>query len=629
MSRLLLKGGRVVDPAQGLDATLDVMIADGLVEEVGPRVAPRGATVLEVKGLVVCPGFIDLHAHLREPGQEEKETIATGTRAAAAGGFTAVCAMPNTVPVNDQAGITRAMIERAKAEGVVRVYPIGAITRGQKGEELAELGDLREAGCVAFSDDGKPVASARVMRRALEYAKAFDAVLIDHCEEPTLHEKASMNEGTVATVLGLRGSPAAGEAIMVERDVLLAELIGGRVHVAHISAAASVDAVRRGKARGVRVTAEATPHHLLLTDELVRETSYDTNTKMNPPLRAEADRQAVVAGLQDGTIDCIATDHAPHAVDDKKVEYDHAAFGIVGLETAVALCLDRLVGPGLVSLPHLVALLSTNPARVLSLPGGTLAPGSPGDVTVLDLGKKRQVDPARFESRSRNTPFGGLDPQGRAGDDDRGGPRRLEGRATLALPPADYDRYHRLLEEDPAAAREQAEWLREAFVARGSHVRRASHAELHPAALREAARVGSAAGGRGARHGDGGAGGAGRLRAATPAGCARFSARRRPRPSGCRSTRDRPTSSCRGSTRSSRPTAPASSRSTPTRPPASATATAWPGSSRSSASSRPSPAKRRSLTSPRTMASFARSPRAGARRAAPAARASRSWTGPR
>jgi dihydroorotase len=408
MGRLLLKGGRVVDPAQGLDATLDVLIADDRVEEVGPRVAPRGAPVLEVKGLVVCPGFIDIHTHLREPGQEEKETIATGTRAAAAGGFTAVCAMPNTVPVNDNAGITRAMVERAKAEGAVRVYPIGAITRGQGGEELAEYGDLVEAGCVAFSDDGRPVASARVMRRALEYAKAFDAVLIDHCEEPTLHERASMNEGPVATLLGLRGSPAAAEAIMVERDVSLAELTGGRVHVAHVSAAASVDAVRRGKARGVRVTAEATPHHLLLTDELVRETSYDTNTKMNPPLRAEADRQAVIAGLRDGTIDCIATDHAPHAVDDKKVEYDRAAFGIVGLETAVALCLDRLVGAGLLTLPHLVALMSTNPARVLSLPGGTLAPGAPADVTVLDLGKKRQVDPARFESRSRNTPFGGL-----------------------------------------------------------------------------------------------------------------------------------------------------------------------------------------------------------------------------
>ena len=407
MSRLLLKGGRVIDPAQGLDATLDVMIAEGTIEEVGPRVQPRGAQVLDMKGLVVCPGFIDIHTHLREPGREDKETIATGTRAAAAGGFTAVCAMPNTDPVNDTAGITRAIVEKARAEGAVRVYPIGAITRGQQGEELAEYGDLKEAGCVAFSDDGMPVASARVMRRALEYAKAFGLAIIDHCEEPTLAEKACMNEGPVSTVLGLRGQPAAGEAIMVERDVLLAELTGGRVHVAHLSAAASVDAVRRGKARGVRVTAEATPHHLFLTDEAVRETGYDTNTKMNPPLRSEADREAVVAGLRDGTIDCVATDHAPHTVDDKKVEFDQAANGVVGLETAVALCLDRLVGAGLVELPHLVALLSANPARVLGLPGGTLAPGSPADLTVLDLAKKRQVDPSRFESRSRNTPFGG------------------------------------------------------------------------------------------------------------------------------------------------------------------------------------------------------------------------------
>jgi dihydroorotase len=315
--------------------------------------------------------------------------------------------MPNTDPVNDNAGITRAIVDKARAEGAVRVYPIGAITRGQKGEELAEYGDLKEAGCVAFSDDGKPVASARVMRRALEYAKAFDLAIIDHCEEPTLAESTCMNEGPVSTVLGLRGQPAAGEAIMVERDVLLAELVGGRVHVAHLSAAASVDAVRRGKARGVRVTAEATPHHMFLTDEAVRATGYDTNTKMNPPLRAEADREAVLAGLRDGTIDCIATDHAPHTVDDKKVEYDHAANGVVGLETAVALCLDRLVGAGILELPYLVALLSANPARVLGLPGGTLAPGSPADLTLLDLSKKRQVDAARFESRSRNTPFEG------------------------------------------------------------------------------------------------------------------------------------------------------------------------------------------------------------------------------
>ncbi len=345
MSRLLLKGGRVVDPARKVDAPLDVLLADDTVEAVGKRISPRGAQVLDMKGLVVCPGFIDLHAHLREPGREDKETIATGTRAAAAGGFAAVCAMPNTEPVNDHAGITRLILEKAKAEGAVRVYPIGAITRGSQGEELAEYGDLREAGCVAVSDDGRPVASARVMRRALEYARAFDLTVIDHCEEPTLADQAAMNEGPVSTFLGLRGTPAAGEAIMVERDVL--------------------------------------------------------------PLRAERDRQALLQGLRDGTIDCIATDHAPHAVDDKKVEYDHAAFGIVGLETAVALCLDRLVGKGLLDLPHLVSLLSTNPARILALPGGTLAPGAPADVTVLDLSRKRQIDPARFESKGRNTPFAG------------------------------------------------------------------------------------------------------------------------------------------------------------------------------------------------------------------------------
>jgi len=408
VSRLLLKGGRVVDPSRGKDAVLDVLLDGGKVEAVGTRVAARGAEVIDAKGLVVCPGFIDIHTHLREPGREDKETIASGTRAAAAGGFTAVCAMPNTDPVNDSAGITRAILDRARAEGAVRVYPIGAITRGQKGEELAELGDLREAGCVAVSDDGKPVASARMMRRALEYANGFGLVVIDHCEEPTLAEAACMNEGPVATLLGLRGAPAAGEAIMVERDVLLAELTGGRVHIAHLSAAASLDAVRRGKARGVKVTAEVTPHHLLLTDAAVRDKGYDTSTKMNPPLRAEADRAAMLEGLRDGTIDCIATDHAPHTEDDKNVEYDQAAFGIVGLETAVPLCLDRLVAAKVVGLARLVELLSTNPARVLGLPGGTLAPGSPADVTVLDLKARRSVDPARFASKSRNTPFGGL-----------------------------------------------------------------------------------------------------------------------------------------------------------------------------------------------------------------------------
>ena len=405
--RVLLKGGRVVDPSRKVDARLDLMMAEGVVEEVGPRLAARGATVIDVKDLVVCPGFIDIHTHLREPGREDKETIATGTRAAAAGGFTAVCAMPNTEPVNDQAGITRAILERARVEGVVRVYPIGAITRGSAGEELAEYGDLKEAGCVAVSDDGRPVASARVMRRALEYARAFGLVVIDHCEEPTLGAGATMNEGPVSTLLGLRGAPAVGEAVVVERDIQLAELTQGRVHIAHLSAAASLEAVRRGKARGVSVTAEVTPHHLFLTDQAVKDTEYDTSTKMNPPLRAEADRRALLEGLKDGTIDCIATDHAPHTVDDKKVEFDQAAFGVVGLETAVALGLDRLVATELIDLPRLVALFSTNPARVLGLPGGSLAPGSPADVTVLDLKRKRQVDPARFESKGRSTPFAG------------------------------------------------------------------------------------------------------------------------------------------------------------------------------------------------------------------------------
>jgi len=405
---LLLRGGRVVDPAQGIDAALDVLLQEGKVARLGKKLKAKGARVLDVEGLLVAPGFIDLHVHLREPGREDKETIASGTRAAAAGGFTAVCAMPNTLPVNDSAGITRAILEKAAREGSgVRVHPIGAITKGLLGEELAEYAELREAGCVAVSDDGRPVASARVMRRALEYARGLGLPVIDHCEDVSLSEKACMNEGPVSTLLGLRGAPGASEALVVERDILLAELSGGRLHIAHVSTAASVDAIRRGKARGVRVTAEATPHHLLLTDQLVRDSEYDTSTKMNPPLRSEPDRLALLRGLKDGTIDCIATDHAPHTVDDKRVPYEEAAFGIVGLETAVPLALDRLVGAGQIDLKQLVALFSTNAARAFSLPGGSLAPGAPADVSVLDLRRRTRVDPERFASKGRNTPFGG------------------------------------------------------------------------------------------------------------------------------------------------------------------------------------------------------------------------------
>ncbi len=407
MSRILLSGGRVVDPSQGIDGDADILIVDGRVAECGKKVLRRGAETVDVAGRIVCPGFIDLHVHLREPGQEDKETIATGTLSAAAGGFSAVCAMPNTYPVNDNAGITRSIIDKAEKQGAARVYPIGAITRGSQGEELAEFGDLKDAGCVAVSDDGRPVADAGMLRRALEYALTFDLPVIEHSDEPALSRGAPMNEGPVSTTLGLRGAPAAAETIAVERNVQLAQLTGGRLHVAHISTAGAVDAVRRGKQRSVRVTAEVTPHHLLLTDAAVRETDYDTATKMNPPLRSAADREAVVEGLRDGTIDCIATDHAPHAIDDKLVEYDRAAFGIVGLETAVPLILDRLVRPGLIDWLRFVDALSTAPARCLGLPGGTLAPGAAADVAVIAPKRRRSVDVGSFESKGRNSPFHG------------------------------------------------------------------------------------------------------------------------------------------------------------------------------------------------------------------------------
>jgi dihydroorotase len=412
MSGLVLKGGRVVDPARSLDDVLDVLIEDGVVAEVAAKVATRGAEVVDAKGLVVCPGFIDLHAHLGEPGREDRETIATGTRAAAAGGFTAVCALADTEPANDHAGSARSLTARAQAEGMVRVHLVGALSKGRAGRELAEYGDLAEAGCVAVSDAPSAVADARMLRRALEYARAFALTVIDRADDPALTGNAVMNEGPMATLLGLRGTPTAAETMAVERDLLLAELTGGRLHLAQVSAAASVAAIRRAKARGVGVTAEVSPHHLLLTDRLVKESGYDTASKVMPPLRGDADREALVAALRDGTLDAIASGHQPATVDEKNVEYDQAAFGIVGLETAVALALDRLVGPRLLDLGRVVELLSSGPARALALPGGTLAPGAPGDVTVLDLQRKRTVDPKHFASKGRSTPFAGLSLRG-------------------------------------------------------------------------------------------------------------------------------------------------------------------------------------------------------------------------
>lgn len=403
---LLIRSGRVIDPATQTDAVQDVLIEGAAIRRIGPRLAAaENAQIIEATGKVVCPGFIDIHVHLREPGYEYKETVATGTRAAAAGGFTAVACMANTNPVNDNRSITDYILDKARTEGRVRVYPIGAVTRGLRGEELSELAELAEAGCVAFSDDGKCVMNAALYRRAMEYVLPFGTPLISHAEDDALSRGAAMSEGVISTELGIPGAPAAAEDVMVARDIILAELTGAHVHIAHVSTAGAVRLLREAKNRAVRVTAEVTPHHLVLTEEAVR--GYDPNTKMNPPLRTKRDVEALLEALADGTIDCVATDHAPHALSEKEGEFDHAAFGVVGLETAVAVLLDRLVRPGLLPLSTLVSRLSRDPARLLNLPGGRLAPGAPADVTILDLERELTVDPARFQSKSRNTPFAG------------------------------------------------------------------------------------------------------------------------------------------------------------------------------------------------------------------------------
>jgi dihydroorotase len=413
MASLLLRGGRVIDPSRGLDQTADVLIQDGKIAAMGAGLTtlPADTEVRDVVGKVVAPGLVDVHVHLREPGNEDEETVATGARAAVAGGFTAVCAMPNTDPVTDNQAAVGFIVRQAVRAGLARVYPIGAVSVGQRGERLAEFGEMVGAGAVAVSDDGKPVASGHLMRTALEYARTFEIPVADHCEDPSLAAGGVMHEGLVATRLGLKGIPAAAEEIMVARDILLAELTGGHVHLCHMSTRGSVDLIRRAKERGIRVTAEVTPHHLALTDHACEE--YDTHAKMNPPLREAGDVAALRAALRDGVIDCIASDHAPHAYDEKEAAFDDAPFGIVGLETAFAVAYTELVAGGVLTLPQLLERMSTVPARVFKLPGGSLRESAPADICVLDVTARWTVDAAQFHSKSRNTPFQGRTLTGR------------------------------------------------------------------------------------------------------------------------------------------------------------------------------------------------------------------------
>ncbi|HHY71500.1 MAG TPA: dihydroorotase [Thermoanaerobacterales bacterium] len=408
----MLRGARVIDPSQNLDDTMDVLIVDGCIADIKAKLEISDVEATDLSGKIITPGLIDMHVHFREPGYEYKEDIESGSKSAAAGGFTAVASMPNTTPPIDNAALVEYVKSRASKVGKIKLLPIGCVSKGQQGKEITEMGDMAQAGAVAFSDDGKPVADSSLMRKAMVYASMFDRLIIDHCEDLALFEGGQINEGHVSTLLGLTGIPAAAEEIMVARDILLAREMGTAVHIAHISTKGSLELIRKAKSEGVRVTCEVTPHHLTLTEEAVR--GYNTNAKVNPPLRTQEDLTALMGGLKDGTIDAIVTDHAPHHIDEKDLEFDKAAFGMVGLETALGLILTRIVGEGGLSLNKAIEKMTLGPAKVLGLDLGTLKIGAPADITVIDPDQVWTIDKDKFLSKARNTPFNGWELKGKA-----------------------------------------------------------------------------------------------------------------------------------------------------------------------------------------------------------------------
>ncbi len=408
----LLKGARVIDPSQDTDTTSDVLIVDGRIAAVKDEIEISDAKVIDLSGMIVTPGLIDMHAHFRDPGYEYKEDIESGSMSAAAGGFTAVACMPNTNPPIDNAALVQYVKSKASKAGKIKLLPIGCVSKGQEGKEIAEMGDMAQAGAVAFSDDGKPIADSALMRKAMVYASMFDKVIIDHCEDPFLFEGGQINEGYISTLLGLAGIPAAAEEIMVARNILIAREMGTRVHIAHVSTEGSLKLIRQAKSEGVKVSCEVTPHHLTLTEKAVM--GYDTNAKVNPPLRTQSDIDALLEGLKDGTIDAIATDHAPHHMDEKDMEFDKAAFGMVGLETALGVILTHIVKEGVLSLNAAIEKMTSGPAKVLGLDMGTLKIGAPADITVIDPNRVWTVDKNKFFSKGRNTPFDGWRLTGKA-----------------------------------------------------------------------------------------------------------------------------------------------------------------------------------------------------------------------